>query len=299
MTEPRDDQPDQVRPEQEGLWPQLDPLEAEKTFESEFRACHDLLALAWERKPDAVGGEPFKALLLAIFARSTLIYRAIMELCRGGYGEQADMLNRSLFEDMAAAHWVSLHPDEAVERIEQHHQHSRVLWNRVIERRPRLGNPVELGMSEEAVEELDQLFGKHGHRPWLGLGMWDLVSEIEQLWPDDESREQLWLFYELAHRANNQKLHLSSFALNRVVRAREEDGEIAFQYQASPSIEAAGPVGPALFGAFWIYWQLTGLIWNVYEIPQDELTALVEAHLPSMGERSAEWRRLYAGTDEG
>ena len=298
MTEPRDEQPAQVEPEQEILWPQVDPFEAERTFEPEFRACRDLLALAWERKPEAVGGEAFKALLLAIFARSTLTYRAIMHLCRGGYGEQADMLNRSLFEDMAAAHWVSLHHDEAVERIGQHHQHSRVLWNRVIERRPGLGDPVDLGVNEETIRELDQLFGQHGHRPWLGLGMWDLVSEIEQLWPDETGREQLWLFYELAHKANNQKLHLSSFALNRVVRAREKGGEIAFTYQASPSIDADGPVGPALFGAFWIYWQLVGLIWDVYEMPQDELTALVEAHLKGLGGRSAEWRRLYSGVDD-
>jgi hypothetical protein len=288
---------EQVEPEI--LWPQIDPLEAERVFEPEFRACRDLLALAWARKPVGADNEGFKALLLAIFARSTLTYRAIMHLCCGGYGEQADMLNRTLFEDMAAAHWVSLHREEAVERIEQHHQHSRVLWNLVIERRPGLGDPVELGLSQETIDDLDRLFGKHGHRPWLGLGMWDLVSDIEQLWPDDDGREQLWRFYELAHRANNQKLHLSSFSLNRVVRAREEDGEIIFQYQASPSIDPASPVGPALFGAFWIYWQLTGLIWDVYEIPQDELSELVKALLEQLAERSAEWRRLYTGVDDG
>lgn len=285
--------------EPEILWPQIDPLDAERVFEPEFRACRDLLALAWARKPLGADNEGFKALLLAIFARSTLTYRATMQLCRGGYGEQADMLNRSLFEDMAAAHWVSLHRDEAVARIEQHHQHSRVLWNRVIERRPGLGDPVELGLSDETVEELDTLFGKHGQRPWLGIGMWDLVSEIEQLWPDDETREELWRFYELAHRANNQKLHLSSFSLNRVVRARKDDGASIFQYQASPSIDPGGPVGPALFGAFWIYRQLTGLIWDVYGIPQDELTELVKAHLEQLAERSAEWRRLYTGVHDG
>jgi len=179
-----------------------------------------------------------------------------MQLGRGGYGEQADMLNRSLFEDMAAAHWVSLYPYEAVERVEKHHQHSRILWNRLIERRRGLGDPVDLGLDDETVRALDQMFGKHGTKPWLGIGMWDLVMEIEQLWPDDEGREQLWRFYELAHRANNQKLHLSSFSLNRVVRARETGGEVVFQFRASPSIDEGGPVGPALFGAFWIYWQL-------------------------------------------
>ena len=216
-----------------------------------------------------------------------------MQLARGGYGEQADMLNRSLFEDMAAAHWVSLHGDEAVERIGQHHQHSRIMWNRVLERQPGLGEPVDLGLDDETVARLDLLFGQHGTRPWLGLNMWELVSEIEQLWPDEESREQLWHFYELAHRANNQKLHLSSFSLNRVVAAREEEGEITFQYRASPSIEQGGPVAPALFGAFWIYWQLTGLIWDVFEMPQDELAALVEPHIQALAKTSAEWRRLY------
>lgn len=278
------------------LFPQFDPLEAERVFDTEFRACHDLLALAWDRKPSGPS-EAFQYLLLAIFARSTLTYRAIIQLCRGGYGEQADMLNRSLFEDMAAAHWVSLHRDEAIERLERHHQHSRVLWNRVIERRPGLGDPVDLGLDEETVDALDQLFGKHGTRAWMGLGMWDLVSEIEQLWSDDEGREQLWRFYELAHRANNQKLHLSSFSLNRVVQAREANGEITFQFRASPSIDEAGPIGPALFGAFWIYWQLVGLIWDVFGIPQDDLTELVKGHLEALSARSQEWRRLYTGAD--
>lgn len=279
------------------MWPQVDPLEAERTFEPEFRACRDLLALAWERKPDGLRGEAFRALLLAVFARSTLTYRAVMQLCRGGYGEQADMLIRSLFEDMAAAHWISLHRDEAVERIEQHHQHSRVLWNRVLERRPGLGEPVDLGLDHETVAELDRIFGQHGTRPWLGLSMWDLIVEIEQLWPDEEAREQLWRFYELAHRANNQKLHLSSFALNRLVRAREAGGEIVFQYRASPSIDSAGPVGPALFGAFWIYWQLTGLIWDVYEMAQAELTQLVEQRLEELGPRAAEWAQQYGSAE--
>lgn len=287
-----------VGEQQEQLWPQVDPLEAERTFEPEFRACRDLLALAWARKPAEVRGEAFRALLLAVFARSTLTYRSIMQLCRGGYGEQADMLNRSLFEDMAAAHWISLHREEAVQRIEQHHQHSRLLWNRMLERRPDLGEPVNVVLEKATVAQLDHLFGEHGTRPWLGLSMWELVTEIEQMWPDDEGRQQLWRFFELAHRANNQKLHLSSFSVNRAVRAREEGGEVVFEYQASPSIDGGGPVGPALFGALWIYWQLTGLIWDAYEIPQGELTDLMKRHLETLAPRAAEWARLYGQADE-
>ncbi len=283
--------------EPEELFPQLDPLEAERVFSPEFHACRDLLIFAWEHKPTR-GDQPFHYLLLAIFARSTLTYRAIMQLCRGGYGEQADMLNRSLFEDMAAAHWVSLHPEEAVARIGQHHQHSRVLWNRMLERRPGLGDPVDLGLDDETVRSLDRMFGEHGTRPWLGLGMWDVVIEIEQLWQGEENREQLWHFYELAHRANNQKLHLSSFSLNRVAQAREQGDELVFRYTASPSIKASDPVGPALFGAFWIYWQLVGLICDLFGIDQTELTALVGPHIEAMAATSAEWRRLNDPTSE-
>lgn len=226
---------------------------------------------------------------LVIFARATLTYRAVMQLCRGGFGEQADMLNRSLFEDMTAAHWVSLHPQEAVERIEKHHQHSRVLWRRVIERRG-LGEAPDLGLDAETVRALDDLFGPHGSKPWLGINMWDLVCEIEGLW-EEEPREQLWLFYELAHRANNQKLHLTSFAIGRVADAREDGDEIVFEFRASPSIERDGPVGAALFGAWWIYVQLAGLIWDVFEIPEDDLMQLANAQVPALAHASTLFRR--------
>jgi hypothetical protein len=274
----------------EELFPQFDPREVEGTFRAEFTACRDLLAFAWEHKPER-SRVAWHYLLLAVFARATLTYRAIMHLCRGGYGEQADMLNRSLFEDMAASHWISLHGDETAERIEQHHQHSRVLWNRVMDRRPGLGQPVDLGLDEETVAALDRMFGEHGQRPWTGLNMFDLVSEIEQLWPDDRGREQLWQFYELAHRANNQKLHLTSFALNRVVRAREEAGDTTFQYRASPDTSPNGPVSPALYGAFWIYLQLVGLIFDVFRIPQDDLTRLAAQHGRVLAEVSNRWAR--------
>jgi uncharacterized protein DUF5677 len=231
-------------------------------------------------------------LLLAIFARSTLTYRAIMHLCRGGYGEQADMLNRSLFEDMAAAHWVSMHREEAVERIEQHHHHSRVIWDRVLERRGLEGR-VDLGLEEETIDELDKLFGKHGNLPWLGLGMWDLVTGIEGLW-EKKDREQLWLFYELAHRANNQKLHLSSFAINRIVNAREDDDGITFEYDVRPSIDADSPVRGALFGAWWIYAQLVGLLLDVSGEGQDELTRVVSRHADSFKAASDEFAESYS-----
>src|SRR5680860_1648146 len=50
-------------------------------------------------------------ILTAIFARSTRTYEGVVKHLTGhGFGEQAVMLNRTLFEDMIDARWVSLNP---------------------------------------------------------------------------------------------------------------------------------------------------------------------------------------------
>lgn len=67
-------------------------------------------------------------ILISIFARSARTYEAIVR-CLGerGFGEQGLMLNRSLFEDMIDAHWVSINRDLAVQRLLQHDLYSRLL----------------------------------------------------------------------------------------------------------------------------------------------------------------------------
>ncbi len=78
------------------------------------------------------GGGPFRTtadvLLQTLLARSARTYEAIIgPLGRHGFGEHSAMLNRSLFEDMVDAHWVSLHPDLAVQRLREHHRYSNRL----------------------------------------------------------------------------------------------------------------------------------------------------------------------------
>ena len=53
------------------------------------------------------------ALLAALLSRSSNTFWAAIELCQIGFGEQALMLNRSLFEDMVDAHWVTVDPTTA------------------------------------------------------------------------------------------------------------------------------------------------------------------------------------------
>jgi len=65
--------------------------------------------------------------LIVIFSRSFNTFCAAVELARMGFGQQAAMLNRSLFEDMIDGHWVTLEPELAVQRLEEHHLHGRML----------------------------------------------------------------------------------------------------------------------------------------------------------------------------
>jgi hypothetical protein len=75
-----------------------------------------------------LGDEPqADMLLVALFTRSYATFSADVELVRLGFGEQAAMLNRSLFEDMVEAHWIATYPDAAVELMGDHHMHGRML----------------------------------------------------------------------------------------------------------------------------------------------------------------------------
>jgi hypothetical protein len=84
-------------------------------IERQLAVCRRLLdavgayGAAWRGR----GGRPMAdltdVLLHTFLARSTRTFEAIVHLGSRGFGEQAAMLNRSLFEDMVDAHWVSLH----------------------------------------------------------------------------------------------------------------------------------------------------------------------------------------------
>lgn len=51
--------------------------------------------------------------LSEILARAFLTYEATIVLSETGHWAQASMLSRSLFEDVALAHWLATHPDPA------------------------------------------------------------------------------------------------------------------------------------------------------------------------------------------
>jgi hypothetical protein len=64
-------------------------------------------------------------IIIAEGARATKIYAGALRLVAGGFGPQASMLNRSLFEGMAIAHWAHAHPDRAIELCKKAHEEHR------------------------------------------------------------------------------------------------------------------------------------------------------------------------------
>ena len=110
---------------------------------AEFAHCQKLLEAVTEfvQRWKENGGRALEtladALIHSIFARSTRTYEAVVEhLGNRGFAEQGAMLNRSLFEDMVDARWVSLNPDLAVERLRQHERYSQALRLDVEQRFP-------------------------------------------------------------------------------------------------------------------------------------------------------------------
>src|SRR5271166_4042990 len=91
-------------------------------FGPHVAACETLLDLArellepeeWRGRPmreDARGGMHADRLLAMEIARSLNNYRGAIDAALGGYGPQAMMVGRALFEEMAVAYWVRANPE--------------------------------------------------------------------------------------------------------------------------------------------------------------------------------------------
>jgi hypothetical protein len=80
------------------------------------------------------------------------------------------MLTRSLFEDMVDAHWVCVEPGLARERLTQHLDHTRLLFNETAADFPTIFDPENLPSADPSQRPaLDKIFGNFGHKSWTGL----------------------------------------------------------------------------------------------------------------------------------
>lgn len=241
----------------------------EDEFGPQIRACERLydyakgLTKAWPGRPveDAPDG-----LIISLFTRSLDSFAAAVQLSASGYGAQAAMLNRSLFEDMIDAHWVATDPDAAKQRYEDHHEHGRMLLADAVARYREEFDGLELPeFDPEERKKLDRLYGQWGSKSWTGISLHERVGLVEHHWTDDASRHTLRFFHDIAHRENNQMLHVSSAGLNANVRVDSE----ALVFRVGPRLDM---LDKALFGSFWIFDNLIGLILDRFDIELDDGT---------------------------
>ena len=183
-----------------------------KHYGRQVDACHRLLELSWE----LVGARPWRGrpvdgmvdkLIASEAARGTKTFRAALDAVLGGFGPQAGMLNRALFEGMAIAHWVRANPALAAERFAEHVRHNRSLWNKRLIARQWIDEPLDQLPDLAEQRRLDKQFGEWGDKLWCGLTMHQLVENIEHEWAEGHSRTEMRDFYAIAHASNNETLH--------------------------------------------------------------------------------------------
>jgi hypothetical protein len=230
--------------------------------------------IPWRGRAMEPGG--IDSLVAAEGMRATKTFHGALHLVLGGFGPQGAMLNRSLFEGMAVAHWVTVGGKDAVDRFEKHARHNQLLWAGALET---VGwtDPSELPSAEQDERrELDDLFGAYGQRHWSGLSMHRLVQGIEHLWPEGEPRRTLWEYLRIAHRDNNQTLHSTADALSGGVRI----GDDHLKYDGFPSGRF---VQRALVGSYWCYMQMVTLMFDRFHIPdRSELDRMWVEDWPTM-----------------
>jgi hypothetical protein len=245
-----------------------DPVDGiRKKFRGKIDGCERLLAYAQGLLSDwpgrAIENVP-DGLILALFARSSDTATGAVRLAADGYGAQASMLNRSLFEDMIDVHWIATEEEAAERCYADHLQHGRMLLADAVAKYPEFYAEIDLPeFDADERRALDREYGRFGHKSWTKVNLHHRVSGVEHHWSEAVGRDTLHFFHDIAHRENNQTLHVSSATLGKNLEF--SDGEVGL---------IVGPredmVERALFGSFWIFDATIGLLLDRFGIDLDE-----------------------------
>jgi hypothetical protein len=259
-------------------------------FPEQFAAVEVLRDFARANRP-SVPPTPDEAgaLILATYARSSKTFNASVRLAALGYGAQAGMLNRSLFEDMIVAHWIRRNPTMAPEMFERHRRHT---LEQIREKASELGLKDEVATWTPLTdEERAELAAEYkGKQHWTQRSLYELIKEVETDWSDENSGSRmLWQVFDLVHRFNNLVLHHSFFGLGLTAEAKE-DGVL---WDVGPSPKH---IHAALQGAWFSYAHIVSLV--VTGGALDELTRLYSEHLPAFTKARVERNDVYGKTLE-
>ncbi len=237
-------------------------------FEPQFAACDALYEFARSHRPSrSAASVPADRLIVATYARGSKTYQGVLRLAYVGYGAQAFMLGRSLYEDMLVAHWIKLNPEQAPRQLNDHRRMTIAAYQ---------GELSRFGLdapNEEPINraERDRLRQEFGSGPWTKLSMDKLRRAVESEFPELEGHRRLLLQVDaLLHRHANLIVHHSFLSLGGAVANASEDG-ITYDVGVSTRF-----IPQALFIAFFSYIHLTSLV--VHGSAREELAQLWHEH---------------------
>ena len=258
--DPDSEKPDGARLSQAEIETQVRDLYGAKLDAcARFHAFGEGALYSWEGR--GIDPQSVDPIIVVEAARQTKTYGGALRLAAGGFGPQASMLARSLFEGMAIAHWAHANPELALERFKKHARHSQLLWGDALEK-AEPADPREIDTGSDAErKELAALFAPYGTHLWTGHGsLHALMPDIEEEWLEGEPRKMLWWFFRIPQRDNNQVLHTTSLGLSGVASLTTE----ALGLDAGPSDYY---LDRGLLGATWCYAQMMTLLWDHFAIP--------------------------------
>jgi hypothetical protein len=220
----------------------------------QVEACEELRAYLYDDLGPKAGAldtnEAHWGIVLALLASASTTYEAAVRLARDGFGHQAAMLNRSLFEAMVDSYWVAKQPELAIERMRDHTKYNARLTARTSAKYPaQFGDlPVPPPLSEEEDKRLRKLY-RGGSLSWTGLSLYDRVTDISGRWPAGKAREHLFFFVDIANSINNYMLHSTPWGMTRAARpVTTSAGGKAVRFHVGASDAFCSE---ALFGSFW------------------------------------------------
>jgi uncharacterized protein DUF5677 len=213
-------------------------------FAPYFAGCDELKQFAQRNRPPHAPNHKAGHIATWTAARSYRTYLTVMHLCSCGYGQQAAMLNRTLFEDMVHAHWAVKHPDVSVARMIEHDKYTAVLRAEAFDKHGLKRAQNNSLPTYEEREKLDKRYRK-GSASWTSKTIPTMARAIAPMWEAFDRR----LFHQLhdvGFRALNTLLHHSSASLS--LGARLTDDGVTFDVGPSPKF-----VDGALGFAFWTF----------------------------------------------
>jgi hypothetical protein len=210
----------------------------------------------------------------ALLTRTAPLVESVLMLAEAGYGREALMLNRPLFEYTVDAYWTEANRSLASDRFLAHARYTQHLQRQVFRRYPQLGVTVrEESLDEDEVKAGIGLFGRHASQSWTGAGLPKRLESMKtQLDPLEHG--QLDFVFEVLHDLTNAELHPSAWSLGRALRySPDGKGGRRLQYRSGPEQELAAF---ALGYTWWIFLKALDRMHGLLGLETEPLQAVAD-----------------------